>query len=135
MKNPNLSQAPYDISPELLHERETFNLHDHLKGVKPAPATALPQSIRLTNDQLKDLCRAAGIDVVESIKGGRALNQDEVIEELKTENARLTEKCNRLLERAQLAEASAANAISELKSMQRSATVPGNTETPPEETI
>lgn len=130
MKNPNLSQAPYEISPELLRERETFNLHDHMKGVKPAPATTLPQSIRLSNEQLKDLCRAAGIDVVESIKGGRALNQDEVIEQLKTENERLSKKCNTLLERAQLAEASAANAISELKSMQRSAT-----ETPPEETI
>ncbi len=127
MRNPDLSKAPYDISPELLHERETFNLHDHLKGVKPQPATTLPPEIRLSKDQLKDLCRVAGIDIVDSVKGGHAINQEQTIKDLKAENVRLSEKCNQLLERAQLAEASAANAISELKSMQRSAT-------PPEET-
>lgn len=118
MRNP-LSQAPYDISPELLKERETFNLHDHLKGVKPQPATTLPQEIHLSKEQLMDLCRVAGIDVVESIKGGRALNQDEVIERLKSENAKLIKHNGSLLERTQLAEASAASAIHELKSMQR----------------
>ncbi len=127
MRNPDLSKAPYDISPELLHERETFNLHDHLKGVKPQPAATLPPEIRLSKDQLKDLCRVAGIDIVDSVKGGHAINQEQTIKDLKAENVRLSEKCNQLLERAQLAEASAANAISELKSMQRSAT-------PPEET-
>ena len=94
MRNPNLSQAPYDISPELLHERETFNLHDHLKGVKPAPATTLPQEIHLSKDQLKDLCRVAGIDVVDTVKGGREINQEQVIEQLKTENDRLVKKSN-----------------------------------------
>lgn len=131
----NLSKAPYDISPELLHERETFNLHDHLRGIKPQPSTVLPPEIHLTKEQLMDLCRVAGIDVVESIKGGRALNQDEVIERLKLENAKLIkhngsllEGNARLLERAQLAEASAASAISELKSIQRD-TQPGDEET------
>ena len=129
MRNPNLSQAPYDISPELLKERETFNLRDHLKGVKPAAAATLPQEIHLSKEQLKDLCRVAGLDVVDPVKGGREINQEQVIEKLKAENAKLIKHNGALLERAQLAEASAANAISELKSMQRGAT------TPPEETI
>lgn len=133
MRTPNISQAPYEISPELLHERETFNLHDHLKGVKPTPAATLPPEIRLTKEQLKDLCRVAGIDIVDSIKGGHALNQEQTIKDLKSENLRLTEKCNSLLERAQLAEASAASAISELRSMQRSTTAENVTQ--PEETI
>lgn len=130
MRTPNLSQAPYEISPELLHERETFNLHDHLKGVKPQPTTTLPPEVRLTKEQLIDLCRVAGIDVVESIKGGRAINQDEVIEKLKSENAKLIKHNGKLIERVCFAEASAASAISELKSMQRSADQPK-----PEETI
>lgn len=129
MRIPNLSQAPYDISPELLKERETFNLHDHLKGIKPQPS-APPSEVFLSKDQLKDLCRVAGIDVVDPIKGGREINQEEIIKKLKIENANLLQVNGALLERAQLAEASAASAISELKSMQRSAT-----DIPPEETI
>lgn len=105
--NPDADEA------ELIRNRESFDVREHLKGTQGNPTTP-SGPVHLTLDQIKGLARAAGLFIVEDDqKTGHVLNREERIAELKRDNATL-------LDRALLAEAAAAGAIKELAELKSS---------------
>lgn len=86
----SLGHNPNATPEEILEFRRNFNLRDHLKGT---PTNGTEKPTHITKEQVITLCRAYRIELADSAK-------------LKA-----------LEDRARLAEASAANAIAELKAI------------------
>lgn len=114
------------MDPELLAFRETFNLSDHLKGIKTKPAEAPP--IQITREVALIAARHYGIAIVEGPGdvGGRALSAVERCIELEkqmahvaAENHELKVANQSLAERCRIAETAARSASEPSRSGQQ----------------
>lgn len=110
-----LGHDPNATREDMLRAR-SIPVRDQLKDLPRAtPPPPEPEPIKISKEDVLVLCRAYGIDVIsENPTSGRRQNLEERVEVLKTENATL-------LDRARLAEESAASAIRELRELKASA--------------
>lgn len=124
----SLGHNPNATAAELLQAREGFNVNEHLRNAASAPRfnPGMPQSefrrtppvTSLNLEELRSNLRQIGMDIVmigdkPSDPGGFSQNQQERITTLEAANASL-------LSRAVTAEATAADAIRELKELKAS---------------
>lgn len=104
-----LGHNPNATREEMLRERETFNLREHLRGIKPEPppATPPPEGIKISREQVIILCHAYGIDLLDDPDRPAGSGLPGRMDILTKENERLLDRCR-------LAEAAAAGTVREL---------------------
>ena len=107
--NAGIGHNPGADEAERIRFRETFNLHDHLRGTPPHPSEK--PVVHITREQVLELCRSYGIEVIAQsapgMGGGRMQSLEEKaarVDALTEENVRLRSLNAKLVERVNRAE-------------------------------